>query len=222
MFVRAYFSSDATREEYIAKIHQRTQREVIVLIYRFLIHSVGHPVVEGIMWSLGLLPDHPDLALQVLRAFHIAHITLLCEDANIYAWSDAEQLIRAKFIGSPETYDETIKLLFREGPRTFECLVERLYDGMGYKTELTPPGKDGGRDVIAWKEAPGHQQRLLVECKLYTDPVGVLIPRALLGADRQYIANVFPTADRLVLVGSGRQHIAQFRGGRGPSSGMLR
>jgi hypothetical protein len=29
-----------------------------------------------------------------------------------------------------------------------------------------------------------------------------------LGANRQYIANLFPTADRLVLIGSGRHYIA--------------
>jgi restriction system protein len=182
MFVREHFPSDDARDEYIATIHQRTQQEVIGRIYRFLLYSVGDQAMQEIRWVIKLLPDRPDLALQALRAFHIAYITSLCTDANFYTMSDIEQLIRAKLIGSPETYDETIKLLFREGPRTFECLVERLYNAMGYETELTSPQNDGGRDVNAWKETPGHRQRLLVECKLHTGRVGVQITRALLGS----------------------------------------
>jgi restriction system protein len=134
----------------------------------------------GITWVVDLLPDHPDLALQAMRAYWKAHLVHF-SDGMIWCWGDAEQLIRAKFIGTPETYEDTINVLLREGPRTFECLVERLYDKMGYKTELTKPQKDGGRDVIAWRAEPGQQQRLLVECKLYTDPVKVHIPRQLLG-----------------------------------------
>src|SRR5260370_8811541 len=38
------------------------------------------------------------------------------------------------------------------------------------------------------------------------------------GANRQYIANSLPTADRLVLVASARQHIAPLPGGGRPSS----
>jgi hypothetical protein len=189
-FITRFFPSAAARDEYIATISHRTQEDVMILIYSFLIDSGPAGLIEKrILWVLKLLSDHPDLALQALKAFHMAHIQQLCDDATIYGWSDAEELIRAKFIGSPETYEETINLLFREGPRTFECLVERLYKKMGYKTELTPPRKDGGRDVIALNEKPGHQQRLLVECKLHTEPVGVHLARALLGVVSHEKAN---------------------------------
>ena len=135
---------------------------------------------EGKTWILDLLPDHPHQALQALNAYGTAHAVVF-SDGQAWGWGDAEVVIRAKFIGSPETYEDAINLLLSEGPRTFECLVERLYHEMGYKTVLTPPKKDGGRDVIAWKEEPGHQQRLLVECKLRTDTVGVHLLRDLLG-----------------------------------------
>jgi restriction system protein len=180
VFPRRLFPSDTARDEYLATIHRRTEGEVFSLLWRFLFQTGTSEFLDG-MWVLKLLPDHPRLALQAMEAFQYAHMTLFYDDKVIWGWGDAEQLIRARYIGSPETCDDAIKLLFREGPRTFECLVERLYNAMGYKTELTAPQKDGGREVIAWKEDPGHQQHLLVECKLHTDPVGVGIPRALLG-----------------------------------------
>jgi restriction system protein len=180
VFTTSFFPSDTACDEYLATIHRRTEEEVFSLLWRFLFQTGTRPFVDA-MWVLKLLPDRPDLALQGMRAYRSAHLMELCSDATIWGWSDAEQLIRAKYIGSPETCDDAINLLFREGPRTFECLVERLYDAMGYKTQLTPPQKDGGRDVIAWKEEPGQQQHLLIECKLHTDPVGVGIARALLG-----------------------------------------
>ncbi|HTU89987.1 MAG TPA: hypothetical protein VMF69_07815, partial [Gemmataceae bacterium] len=44
---------------------------------------------EGITWVLDLLPDHPDLALQALRAYGTAHLSLF-SDALIWGWSDCE------------------------------------------------------------------------------------------------------------------------------------
>jgi restriction system protein len=38
---------------------------------------------------------------------------------------------------------------------------------MGYRTVLTKAARDGGRDVIAERNAPGTRERVLVECKLY-------------------------------------------------------
>ena len=102
---------------------------------------------------------------------------------------DATELIRAKFIGLPGTQSEAIEFLLNLSPRDFECLVERLYDSMDYETELTPPQKDGGRDVIALKHKPREQENLRIECKRYSDPVGVEIARELLGVISSEKAN---------------------------------
>src|SRR5262249_3618409 len=98
----------------------------------------------------------------------------------------------------PGTFSETIAFLISLGPRTFECLVERLYHSMDYETELTAPRNDGGRDLIANKTLPGTRESLRIECKLYTGPVGVGIARALLGvvSDEKATKDVLATTGR--------------------------
>lgn len=52
---------------------------------------------------------------------------------------------------------------------------------MGYKTELTPATRDGGRDVIAIRDLIGQKEKIAIECKLYTHTVGVEVVRSLRG-----------------------------------------
>jgi hypothetical protein len=68
-------------------------------------------------------------------------------------------------------------------PRKFEELVAELFKDMGYEVELTPPSKDGGRDLLATRKEPFGLMLTLVECKRYapTNPVGVEIVRSLYG-----------------------------------------
>lgn len=152
---------------------------------------------EGTTWVLDLLPDHPDQALQALSAYCTAHIQQL-PDGRFSGIGDAQEIIRAKFIGLPGTHTDAIALLLSLGPRAFECLIDRLYRAMGYQTTLTPPQKDGGRDVIARKEIPGQRELLLIECKLRTDPVGVWVCRQLLGvlSDEKATKGVLATNNR--------------------------
>lgn len=60
---------------------------------------------------------------------------------------------------------------------------------MGYQTTLTPARTDGGRDVIATRSEPGATERLLVECKLHEDKIGVEYARGLLGVVASEKAN---------------------------------
>ena len=94
---------------------------------------------------------------------------------------DSQALIRAMWIGNPASASDKLDLIFQLGPRRFEHLVERLYDAMGFETTLTPPSRDGGRDIELAREEPGRRERGLVECKLYELPVGVKVVRDLLG-----------------------------------------
>jgi restriction system protein len=138
------------------------------------------PPWEGITWVIDLLPHHPARAIGVLDDYFIAHCFSL-PDGCINALGDATALIRAKFIGVPKSDDERLRLLMTVSPRHFECLVERLYSAMRYSTELTPPSKDGGRDVIASRTEPGSTDLVHIECKRYSKTVGVPIARQLLG-----------------------------------------
>ncbi|HEX6715621.1 MAG TPA: restriction endonuclease [Pyrinomonadaceae bacterium] len=160
--------------------------------YRRLVCSVtGDGSVqpwEGITWVLDLLPHFPKEALEVLDAYVLAHAQLLSDQRLNGLW-DAAEILRAKYIGLPGTQEEAIQFLLNLQPRQFECLIERLYDSMGYDTELTPPRKDGGRDVKASKEQPGRLERLLVESKRHSGTIGVGVVRQLNGVVSDEKAN---------------------------------
>jgi len=140
----------------------------------------GPPPWEGITWILDLLPHGPRRALNALNAYLSAHIQLL-PDGRIDGLFEAAEIIRAKYIGLPGTQPDKVRGLLDLSDRDFECVVERLYSAMRFETELTPPKRDGGRDVIATKKIPGDFQSLRIECKRYKNPVGVDVARGLLG-----------------------------------------
>jgi restriction system protein len=143
---------------------------------------------EGITWILDLLPRWPRYALQALNAYFLAHCQHL-PDGRLGGLSHAATVIRAKFIGLPGKQSELIQFLMNLSSDEFECVVAELYREMGYKTELTSPKKDGGRDVIALQKKAGHTESLRIECKRYRKPVGVAIARALLGVVSSEKAN---------------------------------
>lgn len=160
--------------------------------YRRLVLYKGNrskvPPWEGITWVLDLLPHFPNQALMALEAYILAHAQEL-PDGRFEGLSDASAVIRAKFIGLPGNQDEEVQFLLERSPRDFEHLVERLYSVMGYKTELTPPQKDGGRDVLAATRMPGKAEQLLVECKRHSGRIGVEKVRALNGVARSEKVN---------------------------------
>lgn len=150
-----------------------------LVIYR--LDRTQPPPWEGITWVLDLLPHFPQKAIDGLNAYILAHAQLLPDIAR-YGLYDAAEIIRARYIGLPGTYGETLDFIASLDSRQFECIVERLYDAMGYETTLTPAQKDGGRDINAERNSPGQRERLLIECKLYSRPVGVEYARRLLGS----------------------------------------
>ncbi|WP_191304478.1 restriction endonuclease [Lentzea cavernae] len=74
-----------------------------------------------------------------------------------------------------------MEALFHISPREFELLVAALYGQLGYKVEVTPAGRDGGRDVIARRNLAGRCEVVEIECKAHTSAIGVQIVRALRG-----------------------------------------
>jgi len=133
----------------------------------------GQNAYPGIRWVLDLLPNNPRLALAAIEAYLIAHFGHL-PDGRIAGLDDAMAVIQARYVGLPANAEEKRLTFFELSPRDFERLIECLYDAMDYETLLTPPSKDGGRDIVASSDAPGKHERLQVECKLYSDhTVGV-------------------------------------------------
>ena len=131
----------------------------------------------NISWVLDLLPHYPQEAISALNAYTTAHIQLL-PDGRLRGLSDAETIIRKKYLEHNLPVKETLLNLT---PRDFELLVAALYIKKGYKVDVTPRQKDGGIDVIASKETERENEILHVECKRYTENVGVAIVRAVLG-----------------------------------------
>jgi restriction system protein len=74
-------------------------------------------------------------------------------------------------------------LVFGISPRQFEELVAELLSRLGYRIELTPQTRDGGKDIYAAKHDNIGNFLYIVECKRYApdSPVGVEIVRALHG-----------------------------------------
>jgi len=68
-------------------------------------------------------------------------------------------------------------------PRRFEELVAELFARMGYRVVLTPPARDGGRDIHAFQKGGVGTLLTLVECKRFSPDhkVGVGLVRALYG-----------------------------------------
>jgi|GEM_PF-2999447 len=68
-------------------------------------------------------------------------------------------------------------------PRAFEELVAHLLERDGYTVELTPETRDGGRDILAYKNGVFANNLFLVECKRYApqNPVGIGMVQRLYG-----------------------------------------
>jgi hypothetical protein len=73
--------------------------------------------------------------------------------------------------------------LLAMAPRAFEELVAELLAREGMDVTLTPPSRDGGKDILAVARTPVGKQLYLVECKRYAqgNPVGVAVVRSLYG-----------------------------------------
>jgi restriction system protein len=68
--------------------------------------------------------------------------------------------------------------------REFEEFVAYLYKRNGFNVHITPPSKDGGKDIIARYDMPtGEKITYFIECKKYNPrkKVGVHVVRALAG-----------------------------------------
>lgn len=150
--------------------------------------SNRQPAHPGVRWVLDLLPNNPRIALAAIEAYLLAHAMWL-PDGRVSGLHDAVDVIRARYVGRPGPAEGKRQALFELSPRDFERLVRRLYAAMGYEATLTPPGRDGGRDVIAVRAGTGQREQVHIECKLHTLPVGVRTARALLGVVTHMKAN---------------------------------
>ena len=85
-------------------------------------------------------------------------------------------------------------------PREFEQLVARLYNKMGFVSQVTPQSRDGGIDVVARRQTDVGREHLIIQCKHSLEGViGEPVVRELVGTWQAH-----REATRAVLVTSGR------------------
>jgi restriction system protein len=150
-----------------------------------------HP---SIRWVLDLLPDLPQKAIDAIAAYCSVYFWMRPE-GRTDGLLDAIAIIRARWIDGTVEGREVLRQL---SPRKLEVLTAALYRRMGYGVELTPPSRDGGRDVVATRNASGQKEVVQIECKAHSSAVGVEYVRQLQGVVARRNAN------RGVLVASGR------------------
>jgi SNF2 family DNA or RNA helicase len=81
-------------------------------------------------------------------------------------------------------------------PRGFEQLVGRLFSAMGFASRVTQFSRDGGVDVIATRESGASIEKLAIQCKYQTAPVGRPVLQQLLGvvgSDTTYTKGILVT-----------------------------
>jgi hypothetical protein len=76
--------------------------------------------------------------------------------------------------------DEVLKILHNEpnllreiSPRRFEEVIAELLTRLGYRVRLTQASRDGGADILAFKDDPLGTFLYIVECKRYAPDKGV-------------------------------------------------
>jgi restriction system protein len=88
--------------------------------------------------------------------------------------------------------DQIIKLINRKFKgHEFARLVKEILKAQGYTTQLSPPGADGGLDILAASGPLGFEQpRVCVQVKSTTMQVDVKILRELQGVMRKVQAEL--------------------------------
>jgi restriction system protein len=179
VFSESTFKGDKTNLDVLVKGGDiNLVDKVLATDYGKRLFSAGTTVHPGLSWILDLLPHWPRLALEVINAYIVVFGQFL-PDGRFDGLSDAATLVSARYLH--RRCVDGASALQGISPRELEQLAARLYTAMGYDCELTPRGRDGGRDIIATRNQIGRRERRLIECKHYAGSVKLRDVRALLG-----------------------------------------
>ncbi len=175
---------------YYAILRCRTAREEQRAIALYNTYGFGYSLGMSYKNSTGrremLWPQDLDEILQSGKTKHGSQIENLYgsritshpeESKSLLEFSvDAWTKVISRLSRSPEE-------LFAMAPRVFEKLVSELLTREGMDVTLTPPSRDGGKDILALAQTPFGKQLYLVECKRNAreNPIGVTVVRSLYG-----------------------------------------
>ena len=124
------------------------------------------------------LPVRETLATQQTYEYWLGKINSNCRISN-----DEDTLNRAipvllnKIWANPEI----LKEIPYKHSRIFEEVIAEIFSGFGYEVELTKRTRDGGKDIIALRKRDGKNEKILIECKHWSDRIDVKPIRELIG-----------------------------------------
>ena len=171
---------DSFTSEWVLQSGHFNLKEIVEnesFLKRLMFGGNRNPPWQSISWILDLLPHHPYMAIDVLRAYFTAHCQYM-PDGRIYGNQDIITLIRAKFINHSLPTKSQVQYI---KPHEFECLCAYLYKKKGYDVTVTRKTRDGGYDILAEKVTSREHEKLYIECKQYEGKIGVKIARNVLG-----------------------------------------
>lgn len=202
------FPLEEHRSQYLTSIMDRTDKEILSLLRRFLLHSGNYGVdlriLEGLKLSGNLktaLDEHEFVRRIISRYPSWEGITWVLdlldqprraiEVLQSYARAHAMWLTDEMIHG---IYDAmaVIRARYIDMPhprsallgiewRDFELLVASLFQRIGFEVTVTPCAKDGGYDVMLLRSETSRSEQSLVECKRHKKNISVKEVRALLG-----------------------------------------
>jgi len=115
-------------------------------------------------------------ALETAKHDFPLQLELIDLDA-LRAWISRLQVDDENFIGEVQQIlkivSQQFAMLIAKQPnileelewRDLERTIAEIFDGLGFNVTLTPPSKDGGKDVILKCQVQGQQQKYIVEIK---------------------------------------------------------
>ncbi len=176
------FSSMEEVETYLREVYEREW-------YAYVPFDGGEAVFEDDSWGVvgDLLSDHHEIVEFFEQQERPEHSDVLVAAKELLKDAHASRAIR---VSAEDINDELVhyladnpKLMREMSPRKFEELVAAMFESKGYEVTLTPPSKDGGRDVIAIHRSGLGTAMVITECKRYAEDkkVGVAIVRGLYG-----------------------------------------
>ena len=118
---------------------------------------------------------------QRMRADHVA-----TTDKNVTDFLQSSNAELIKYLGKHPEF------VYEVAPRKFEEIIADIFKNMGADVRLTPPTKDGGRDVLVTIHTPFGSLLSVIECKRYAflNKVGEPILRSLMYVmDREDLAS---------------------------------
>lgn len=166
-FFKALMTDGETRKTFLHLNQNRTWFRRMVL---------GMPAWEGIQWVMDLLPYFPSDAINAIDSFFMASCQHLPDNAMV-GLSNATSIIRARYL----EYNHPIEIIQKLDPLVFEKLIKQIFLEKGYQASTTKSTDDGGVDVIAVNGKVTNKETIYIQCKKYTQNVGVKYVRELMG-----------------------------------------